>query len=68
MKEKYIELRDKFPNLSSLLIFGRLIRMTPKERWNRRKIVSWFNKLVSKEDYLASEKRFIIDWLIKNYG
>jgi hypothetical protein len=66
MKEKFKELQDKWRDLSSLLVFGRLVRMTPKEGWNRRKIVFWFNKLVDPADYLKSEKKLIINWLIQN--
>jgi hypothetical protein len=67
MKEKFEELSDKYPNLSSLLVFGRLIRMTPKEGWNSRKINKWFAVLVDKDDYLKSEKTQILEWLKKPY-
>lgn len=67
MKEKFKELQENNPNLSSLLVFGRLIRMTPKEDWGGRKITNWFNKLVDKDDYLKSEKRQILEWLKKPY-
>jgi hypothetical protein len=65
MNEKFKELQDKWRNFSSLLVFGRLIRMTPKEDWNRRKITKWFNTLVDKDDYLKGEKKLIINWLIE---
>jgi len=65
MLEKFKELTEKYPNHSSFIVYGRLIRMTPKESWNRRKIVKWFNSLVNKEDYLNSEKGGLIESLIK---
>ena len=65
MLEKFKELTEKYPNHSSFIVYGRLIRMTPKEGWNRRKIVKWFNSLVDKEDYLKSEKVSLLDNLIK---
>jgi hypothetical protein len=40
--------------------------MTPKEGWNRRKIVKWFNSLVDTDDYLKGEKKLIINWLVNN--
>jgi len=66
MKDKFKELQEKNPNLSSLLVFGRLIRMTPKEGWNQRKVSKYFNSLVDKDDYLPSEKKMIISWLVNN--
>jgi len=66
MKDKFKELQEKNPNLSSLLVFGRLIRMTPKEGWNSRKINKWFNSLVDPQDYLKGEKKLIINWLVDN--
>ena len=65
MKEKFKELTEKYPNHSSFIVYGRLINMTPKEGWNRRKIVKWFNSLVDKEDYLKSEKVSLLEGLIK---
>jgi hypothetical protein len=67
MNDKFKELQEKNPNLSSLLVFGRLIRMTPKEGWNSRKINKWFGVLVDTDDYLKSEKRQILEWLKKPY-
>jgi len=63
MKDRFKELSDKWPDLSSLLVFGRLIRITPKEGWNRRKIAKWFNTLVDPEDYAKSEKQSLINFL-----
>jgi hypothetical protein len=65
MKDKFKELTEKYPNHSSFIVYGRLINMTPKEGWNRRKIVRWFNSLVSVDDYLKSEKVSLLDNLIK---
>lgn len=67
MNEKFKELQEKNPNLSSLLLFGRLIRMTPRENWDSRKISKWFTVLVDRDDYLPSEKRQILEWLKKPY-
>lgn len=66
MKDKFKELQEKNPNLSSLLVFGRLIRMTPKEEWTKRKVSKYFNSLVDKDDYLLSEKRDLIEWLVNS--
>jgi hypothetical protein len=66
MEDKFKELQEKFPNHSSLVLFGRLIRMTPKENWNQRKVSKYFNSLVDKDDYLPSEKKMIISWLVNN--
>jgi hypothetical protein len=66
MKDKFKELTEKYPNHSSFIVYGRLIRMTPKEGWNSRKINKWFDVLVDKVDYLKSEKRQILEWL--KYG
>jgi hypothetical protein len=67
MREKFIELTERYPNHSSFIVYGRLIKMTPKEGWNRRKIVKWFNLLVDPTDYLKSDKVSLLEGLIKNY-
>jgi len=66
MKEKFKELQDRWPNTSSLLIYFRLIKLTPKENWSRRNVTSWFNKLVDPEDYEKAEKKLILNWMAKN--
>lgn len=63
MNDKFKELTEKYPNHSSYIVYGRLINMTPKEKWNRRKIVKWFS-LVDRSDYLPSEKSSLIDNLL----
>lgn len=67
MKEKFEELKTKYPNHSSLILFGRFIRMTTGERWTRRKITKYFNLMVDGSDYLGGEKRLIIQWLCEQY-
>jgi len=66
MKEKFKELAEKYPNHSSLILFSRLVRMTPGEDWNRRKVRKWFNTLVDKDDYLTGEKKPILNFLFSS--
>ena len=67
MKEKFKEISEKNPNLSSLLVFGRLLKMTPKEGWNGWKVSRWFTSLVDKEDYAKNEKGRILEHLKNPY-
>ena len=64
MKEKFEELKVKYPNLSSAMCFVKMAKAIGK-KWTKRQLNGYFNKLVDKEDYLGSEKREILDWLFK---
>jgi len=53
MKEKFKELQDKHPNLSSAMVFSKLVK---GRKMPRSEIGKWFNKLVSPDDYNKMDK------------
>jgi hypothetical protein len=62
MKELFKELEAKYCNLSSYMIFCRMIR---GRNLSSQEIAKWFTKLVNKEDYLKSEKKALTFQLYK---
>ena len=62
MKEKFEELKAKYPNLSSAMCFVKLAKALGR-KWTKRQLNSYFNKLVDRDDYLGSEKKEILNWL-----
>jgi hypothetical protein len=53
MKEKFKELTEKYPSLSSAMIFSKLVK---GRKMQRSEITKWFGKLVDKEDYDKMDK------------
>ena len=61
MNEQFEKLQQKFPELSTFVIFERLVEgLNLKED----KISLWFNKLVSKDDWMGCSKSNLITWLV----
>lgn len=60
MKERFKELSDKNPNLSSAMVFVKLIW---GKGYSKPVIRKWFNLLVDKEDYERIEKESLLKWL-----
>lgn len=53
---------DKDELASTIIIFSRTVS---GQRFSKRVISSWFMKLVDKDDYERSDKRAIIEHLVK---
>lgn len=62
MKERFKELQEKNPNLSSAMVFVKLIK---GKGYSKGIISKWFSILVDKEDYLRMEKKAILKWLFE---
>jgi hypothetical protein len=62
IKQKFLREQEKAPNLGDCIIFARALKGT---KIPRRTIFSAFNRLVSKSDYLQSEREKILNWMIK---
>ncbi len=54
MKDKFKELSDKYPNLSSAMVFSKLVK---DRKMPRSEIAKWFNKLVLPDDYDQMDKK-----------
>ena len=63
-KETFNNIIESYPQLSSYICFGRLIK---GKGFNRTKILRLFNQLVDKTDYDQSQKSFLVDLMVK-YG
>jgi hypothetical protein len=62
MRDKINKLKEKYPDLSSIMIFIKAIKGTGLDN---RKLRSLFNKWVDKEDWAGSNREEIISWLKK---
>jgi hypothetical protein len=62
MKEKFKELQDKYPNLSSAMVFVKLIK---GKGFSKNIISRHFSSLVDKDDYSGLEKRSLLKWLFE---
>jgi len=62
MKEKFKELQDKYPNLSSAMVFVKLIK---GKGYSKSVISRYFSSLVDKDDYSGSERKAILKWLFE---
>jgi len=62
MQDKINKLKEKYPDLSSIMIFVRAIKGMKLEN---RKLRSLFNKWVDKEDWEGSNREEIISWFKK---
>lgn len=60
MREKFKELQQKNPELSTAMVFTKLIR---GRKMAKGEILKWFNRLVEKEDYSGREKREVLSWM-----
>lgn len=60
IQRRFLIEQDKNPLLSSLMNFSSAVR---GQRFNKRSISDWFDKLVDKEDYDRKDKQDIIDFL-----
>jgi CRISPR/Cas system CSM-associated protein Csm2 small subunit len=62
MKEKFNELQEKYCNLSSAMIFSKLVKgrnMTNSE------IRKWFKKLVNKDDWDGSNREEVVRFYVR---
>lgn len=62
MKELFKELEVKYCNLSSYMIFSKLVK---GRNLSSQQIARWFIKLVDRSDYLKSEKKALTYQLYK---
>lgn len=62
MKQKFIELRDKYPSLSSAMIFVKLIK---GQGYSKGIISKWFTQLVDKSDYDGQDRKALLKWLFE---
>jgi hypothetical protein len=53
MKDKFKQLEEQNPNLSSIMVFGKLVR---GRKMHQKDISKWFSKLVDKEDWVGSPR------------
>lgn len=63
IERRFILEQEKSPLSSDLMCFSRAVH---NQRFSRKFILRWFNKLVDKNDYDGKEKREIIEWLEKH--
>jgi hypothetical protein len=54
MKEKFKELQEKYPNISSAMVFSKLVK---DRKMPRSEIAKWFKKLVNPDDYDEMDKK-----------
>lgn len=57
IERRYRKFSEKFPDQSSLINFVEAIR---GQKFSKRTIYFWFNRLVEKDDYSENEKRRIL--------
>lgn len=62
LKNLFLIERDKESLLSTCIIFR---RVTKGQNFSERKIRTWFNQLVNKNDYDELEREEIIEFLFK---
>jgi hypothetical protein len=60
LQRRFNEIASEHQNWSSYLIFAEAIK---KQKFSKRVIKEWFNKLVDKDDYAPKEKREILQFL-----
>ncbi len=60
MEEEFNKLKNKYPDISTIVIFHRCLEYTTK-----RKLRQDFETFVDKDDYIPSIKEKIIKWLHK---
>lgn len=54
MKEKFNELQEKYPSLSSAMIFSKLVK---GRKMHQSQICKWFELLVDKQDHVGTPKK-----------
>jgi hypothetical protein len=54
-------IQEKNPTWSSFVCFAEVIRKGNFKDW--KNVVSWFNRLVDKDEYDKSDKKDILIWL-----
>jgi len=62
MKQLFQELSDKYPNLSSAMVFVKLIK---GKGYSKSVISRNFTSLVDKGDYSGSDKKALLKWLFE---
>ncbi len=60
LKRRFNNVAQRNPYWSSYICFAEAVK---GQRFNKRTVHYWFNKLVSKSDYFKSEKRAILSHL-----
>ena len=60
MKKQFEEIQTKYPNLSSMMVFVKLIK---GKGYPKSVISKNFGSLVDKADYEGSDRKAIIKWL-----
>jgi len=63
LERRFKNIQNKKKN-SDLGDYCCLARAVKYQKFSKRVIAHWFNKLMSKEDYLKSEKRSLISQLV----
>lgn len=61
IEKNFEKIQEKNPYWSSLVCFSETIRNRKFNSW--KNTVSWFNKLVDKDDYDKRDKKEILTWL-----
>lgn len=62
LKRNFKQISEKNPHWSSYVCFAETTR---KQRFNKRTIREWFEKLVDKDDYDENEKKELTQYLSK---
>ena len=57
LERRFKDIESKNPNYSSYICFAEAI---DKQRFSRRAIRHWFDKLVDKDDYAVDEKNEVL--------
>ena len=65
MKEKFEELKSKYPDLGNAIIFSKLVK---GRKMSTNEISKWFLKLIPKEDWVGTPKDQLVGfyWKISN--